>query len=40
VVGAINMLIEHVRSAHVPVVWVRHGDEDLQAGGAADWRRT
>jgi nicotinamidase-related amidase len=35
VVGAVNMLIEQARNAHVPVVWIRHGDKDLKAGSAA-----
>ncbi len=35
VLGAVNMLIERARSAHVPVVWVRHADEELKAGSEA-----
>lgn len=35
VLGVVNILIERARSAHVPVVWVRHADEDLKAGSEA-----
>lgn len=33
--GAVNTLIERARCAHVPIVWVRHADEDLKAGSEA-----
>jgi len=35
VLGAINMLVEQARAAHVPVIWVRHTDEELKRGGEA-----
>jgi nicotinamidase-related amidase len=35
VLGAVNMLVERARGAHVPVVWVRHTDEELKAGSEA-----
>jgi nicotinamidase-related amidase len=35
VLVAVNALIERARIAHVPVVWVRHADEDLVAGSEA-----
>ncbi len=35
VLGAVNMLIKRARSACVPVVWVRHADEELKAGSEA-----
>ncbi|MGF6931081.1 nicotinamidase-related amidase [Paraburkholderia sp. UCT70] len=35
VLSAVNMLIERARRAHVPVVWVRHSDEELAASSAA-----
>ncbi|MFL9863595.1 cysteine hydrolase family protein [Paraburkholderia fungorum] len=35
VLDTVNMLIGRARSAKVPVVWVRHADEDLKAGSEA-----
>lgn len=35
VLGAVNMLIKRARSSGVPVVWVRHADEELRAGSEA-----
>jgi nicotinamidase-related amidase len=35
VLGAVNMLVERARGAHVPVVWVRHADDELKAGSEA-----
>ncbi|MFM0499718.1 cysteine hydrolase family protein [Paraburkholderia caffeinilytica] len=35
VLCVVNALVERARSAHVPVVWVRHADEDLEAGSDA-----
>ncbi len=35
VLGAVRMLVERARGAHVPVVWVRHTDEALNAGSEA-----
>lgn len=35
VLRIVNALVERARSAHVPVVWVRHSDEDLEAGSDA-----
>jgi nicotinamidase-related amidase len=35
VIGAVRILIERARGAHVPVVWVRHGDGELKAGSEA-----
>lgn len=35
VLGVVNMLVERAREAHVPVVWVRHTDEELTAGSEA-----
>jgi nicotinamidase-related amidase len=32
VLGAVNRLIERARSAHVPVIWIQHADEELKAG--------
>ncbi|MFM0412942.1 isochorismatase family protein [Paraburkholderia aromaticivorans] len=32
VLRAVNMLVEKARSANVPLVWVRHGDEELEPG--------
>ncbi|MDQ0141329.1 cysteine hydrolase family protein [Cupriavidus necator] len=32
VLDAVNMLIERARNARVPVVWVRHADDELTAG--------
>lgn len=32
VIGAVNMLIERARNARVPVIWVRHADDELTAG--------
>ncbi|WP_347884131.1 isochorismatase family protein [Pseudomonas aestiva] len=32
VLDAVNMLIKRARDAHLPVVWVRHSDQDLVAG--------
>ncbi len=37
VVGNIADLVERARAGGVPVVWVRHSDEDL-AAGSADWQ--
>jgi nicotinamidase-related amidase len=35
VLDAINVLIERARTAKVPVVWIRHADEDLKPGSKA-----
>lgn len=35
VLDAVNMLIERARTAHVPVIWIQHTDEDLEAGSEA-----
>nr|WP_116342431.1 cysteine hydrolase family protein [Cupriavidus taiwanensis] len=35
VLGAVSILIERARSARVPVVWVRHADDELKAGSEA-----
>lgn len=35
VLGAVNTLVERARGAHVPVVWVRHADDELKAGSEA-----
>ena len=35
VLGVVNALIARARSAHVPVVWVQHSDEDLERGSEA-----
>jgi nicotinamidase-related amidase len=35
VLHAVNTLVARARSAHVPIVWVRHSDEDLEAGSDA-----
>ncbi|MEM5399983.1 MULTISPECIES: cysteine hydrolase family protein [Paraburkholderia] len=35
VLGAVNSLIDRARAAQVPVVWVRHADEELKAGSEA-----
>lgn len=35
VLAAVNMLLERAREARVPIVWVRHADEDLKAGSDA-----
>ena len=35
VLNAVNTLIEQARSARVPVVWVRHADEELKPGSDA-----
>nr|WP_315597773.1 isochorismatase family protein [uncultured Cupriavidus sp.] len=35
VLGAVNLLIERARSARIPVVWVRHTDEELKVGSEA-----
>ncbi|WP_322013107.1 isochorismatase family protein [Paraburkholderia sp. J12] len=35
VLGAVAGLIERARAAQVPVVWVRHSDEDLPRGSEA-----
>jgi nicotinamidase-related amidase len=35
VLRAVNTLVARARSAHVPVVWVRHSDEDLKTGSDA-----
>lgn len=35
VLDTVNMLVERARGAQVPVVWVRHADEDLKAGSEA-----
>jgi len=35
VLRTINALVERARGAHVPVIWVRHSDEDLEAGSNA-----
>jgi len=35
VLDAVNMLVERARGAQVPVVWVRHVDEDLVEGSDA-----
>ncbi|MFL9909226.1 isochorismatase family protein [Paraburkholderia sp. RL17-337-BIB-A] len=35
VLRIINALVERARSVHVPVVWIRHSDEDLEAGSDA-----
>lgn len=32
VLDTVSNLVERARSAHVPVIWVRHADEDLKAG--------
>lgn len=37
VLGAVNALIERARAAKVPVVWVQHADEALEAGSEA-WK--
>jgi nicotinamidase-related amidase len=37
VVANIASLVERARSAQVPVVWVQHADEDLEAG-SDEWR--
>lgn len=37
VIETVGVLVERARSARVPVVWVRHVDEDLQEG-SDDWR--
>lgn len=37
VLGAVKMLVERARAASVPVVWVRHTDEELTANSEA-WR--
>lgn len=35
VLDTVNTLIARARSAKVPVVWIRHADEDLKAGSEA-----
>jgi nicotinamidase-related amidase len=35
VLGAVHGLVERARQARVPVVWVRHGDDELKAGSDA-----
>ena len=35
VLGAVQTLLERAREARVPIVWVRHADEDLEAGSEA-----
>lgn len=35
VLDAVNVLIERARTAHVPVVWVQHTDEDIKEGSEA-----
>ncbi|CAM2148370.1 Isochorismatase [Pararobbsia alpina] len=35
VLGAVSTLVDRARSAQVPVVWVRHSDEDLESGSNA-----
>jgi nicotinamidase-related amidase len=35
VIRAVNLLIERARGAHVPIIWIRHADEDLAAGSEA-----
>jgi nicotinamidase-related amidase len=37
VLGIVAGLVERARAAQVPVVWVRHGDEELRAGSEG-WR--
>ncbi|GLU33615.1 isochorismatase family protein [Trinickia caryophylli] len=37
VLDTVDMLVERARRAGVPVIWVRHVDEDLQAG-SEPWR--
>jgi nicotinamidase-related amidase len=37
VLATVNTLIERARAANVPVIWVRHSDEDLKSGSDA-WR--
>lgn len=35
VLGTVKMLVDRARGLHVPVVWVRHADEELKAGSEA-----
>ncbi|HEX7747857.1 MAG TPA: isochorismatase family protein [Bordetella sp.] len=35
VLGTVGLLVERARQARVPVVWVRHQDEELKAGSQA-----
>ncbi|WP_019938044.1 isochorismatase family protein [Bordetella sp. FB-8] len=35
VLGTVNALVQRARRARAPVVWIRHGDEDLKAGSRA-----
>jgi nicotinamidase-related amidase len=35
VLGTVRALVDRARQARVPVVWVRHGDEELKAGSHA-----
>ncbi len=35
VIGRIGALVERARAAQVPVIWVRHNDEELQVGSDA-----
>lgn len=35
VLQTVHLLVERVRAAHVPVIWVRHSDEELEAGSDA-----
>jgi len=37
ILTAVNMLIERARIAQVPVIWVRHVDEDLKTG-SEEWQ--
>jgi nicotinamidase-related amidase len=37
VVGHISALVDKARAEHVPVVWVQHSDDGLQAG-SDEWR--
>ncbi|CAM3651817.1 Cysteine hydrolase [Bordetella sputigena] len=37
VIQAVKALIDRARGANVPVIWVRHADEELREGSAA-WR--